>query len=253
MRSNVKSTSGETCYICSRKHKVMAWIALFGIFFCGVLTGVSLWGYKHAHTADSAIYEKSGIRKYVESRIKYTKRCQELEETLLRQIENDNYDKNFRIYNELVSKGCEENRQQFVELAAREKMRYNAVMDLSKINPCQEIENTLNREIHKDCEHYYDGLYKCHLSNAEVYSKLAESGCPENAGLYKSKALAELEIVDGLRGDNEFIDDDEVRTTVNTYKKLQMQNEARRYIKKAEKLINPGVDFIMELQRVIEE
>ena len=71
--------------------------------------------------------------------------------------------------------------------------------------------------------------------------------------MYKSKALAELEIVDGLRGDNEFIDDDEVRTTVNTYKKLQMQNEARRYIKKAEKLINPGVDFIMELQRVIEE
>ena len=32
-----------------------------------------------------------------------------------------------------------------------------------------------------------------------------------------------------------------------------MQNEAKKYIKKVEKLVNPGVDFIMELQRVIEE
>ena len=46
---------------------------------------------------------------------------------------------------------------------------------------------------------------------------------------------------------------EEMRYTVDTYKKLQMQNEAKKYLNKVEKLVNPGIDFIMELQRVIEE
>ena len=67
------------------------------------------------------------------------------------------------------------------------------------------------------------------------------------------KALNEIQIAEGVRVRDGELSESEVKNTVNTYKKLQMQNEARKYIQKAEKLINPGVDFIMELQRVIEE
>ena len=91
------------------------------------------------------------------------------------------------------------------------------------------------------------------MNNAEVYSKLAEDGCPENIERYRKNALDELQIADGVRINASDINPREVRSTINTYKKLQMQNEARRYLNKVEKMLDPGIDFIMELQKVIEE
>ena len=40
---------------------------------------------------------------------------------------------------------------------------------------------------------------------------------------------------------------------VETYKRLQMQKEAERMIEKAKKLTNPAIDFIIQLEKIIEE
>ena len=121
----------------------------------------------------------------------------------------------------------------------------NRLVDTNK--PCQVIETTLLQYVNS-CD-----APDCHLNNAEIYSKIVEDGCVENRNKYGQMALDELQIADGVRIDETNVNENEIRATVNTYKKLQMQNEAKKYLNKVEKLVNPGIDFIMELQRVIEE
>ena len=251
MKTNVKSSSGQSCYICSRKQKIFAWIALIGIFLCGMMTGVSMWGYKHAHTADSGVYSVKMLP------------CEMREKALLANLSQDiddtwpdaaNFHKrNADIYDNLVRAGCDENKEKYKELRDAEFSVYDVLRHNGEYlravqgQPCQVIESTLLGYIN-DCPES-----NCHLHNAEIYSKLVEDGCPENQQKYAKKALDELQIAEGVRVEENDVNKNEMRSTVNTYKKLQMQNEAKNYIKKVEKLVDPGVDFIMELQRVIEE
>ncbi|MBO4746246.1 MAG: hypothetical protein J5613_04235 [Alphaproteobacteria bacterium] len=261
MKNNVKNTSCETCYICSRKHKVLAWFALVGIFLCGMLTGVSLWGYKHARTANPAA-EKTLFKRP----------CQVKEEALMNKMprggwsdESEKHLAAVSVYKKLAENGCSENKDYFEKMVIAETEIARAIKDIDRnedanngndfveyneagVEPCEVIERTLQRRIDYGCD-----MAECHSYNAEIYAKMAEDGCVKNKELNTQKALNELQIADGVRVNDRELSENDVRTTVNTYKKLQMQNEARRYIKKAEKLINPGVDFIMELQRVIEE
>lgn len=256
MKDNTK-----TCFLCSRKHKIIAWAALIGIFICGMMVGVSLWGYKHAHTADS---KQNGLVEYVKQAVEPKEKltpCEMREKALMANLVNDiddsRYDAadshkwNASVYEKLVIGGCPENREKNKELAQAE-MSVFYVLNRDEVNtgePCKVIESTLMREIITDCGNNTE----CHLNNAEIYSKMVEDGCKENQGKYGRKALDELQIADGVRIHDSDVRQDEIRAKVNTYKKLQMQNEARKYINKVEKLVNPGVDFIMELQRVIEE
>ena len=45
----------------------------------------------------------------------------------------------------------------------------------------------------------------------------------------------------------------QAKEIVETYKRLQMQAEAERMIEKAKKLTNPEIDFIIQLEKIIEE
>ena len=40
---------------------------------------------------------------------------------------------------------------------------------------------------------------------------------------------------------------------VETYKRLHMQQEAAKMLDKAKKLTNPAIDFIIQLEKIIEE
>ena len=91
-----------------------------------------------------------------------------------------------------------------------------------------------------------------HIDNAKIYANLSERGCPENSGKYKEMAKQELEIARALTDDN-LDDEEESIEIVETYKRLQMQAEAERMIEKAKKLTNPAIDFIIQLEKIIEE
>jgi len=91
-----------------------------------------------------------------------------------------------------------------------------------------------------------------HIENAKIYANLSERGCPENSENYKELARQELEIARALNDDS--IDDKQETTEiVETYKRIQMQAEAERMIEKAKKLTNPAIDFIIQLERIINE
>ncbi|MGN0916628.1 MAG: hypothetical protein ACI4NZ_00230, partial [Candidatus Enterousia sp.] len=76
-------------------------------------------------------------------------------------------------------------------------------------------------------------------------------GCPENSEKYKNLALRQIDVVSAVSDEQELIENKE--TIVDTYEKLQMQEAARNFLNKMDKLINPATDFIFELERVINE
>lgn len=269
---DVKNTNCENCYICSRKQKFWAWVLLFGIFGCGVMTGLYPLGHKVACTADSGV--KAEVKEVKEQIVEEIadpepqEPCQINEKVLKSRLVKSIDDKspsaiglhqmNLLIYKRLMDTGCWENRGYFSDMAANESIYLNALTGFDKTNnesmerPCREIENALNRRIIYNCDNY-QYVSECHLNNAEVYSKMAEDGCEENIEQYRQNALDELQIADGVRINASDVNPREVRSTINTYKKLRMKNEARRYLDKVEKMLDPGIDFILELQKVIEE
>jgi len=93
---------------------------------------------------------------------------------------------------------------------------------------------------------------EAHIENAKIYANLSERGCPENSEKYKELARQELAIARALNDDN-INDEYETTEIVETYKRLKMQAEAERMIEKAKKLTNPAIDFIIQLEKIIEE
>jgi len=94
---------------------------------------------------------------------------------------------------------------------------------------------------------------QAHVDNAQIYANLSERGCPENSEKYKELAKQELEIARALTDDNISENKREATEMVETYKRLQMQAEAAKMIEKAKKLTNPAIDFIIQLEKIIEE
>jgi len=236
----------------SKKQQVLSWLALCGIFVCGVMAGAFIWESKTRYTAES------DVQKNLVS-------CEMREKALLANLYTNIDDSNFMmaadahkhnadIYDKLIKWGCQEHVAKYKDSREAEFQTFDVLRRIDDEGgddkrPCSVIERTLLNNIIDSC----GDSSKCHLQNAAVYSKIVEDGCAEYQQKYVQKALDELQIAEGVRVDDADVNGSEMRTTVNTYKKLQMQNEARKYIKKMEKLVNPGVDFIMELQRVIEE
>lgn len=250
MRENKKIVN-EKVYTYSRRQRILAWVALIGIFICGMMAGAFIWQAKTVYTPDSAVQtELSG--------------CQMRENALLAQLNYNINDADLRwattahrhnadIYDRLAKWSCDENTDKYKEMRDAEFATFEVLRKIFDENivddsPCAVIERNLLSNI-QNC----GDSPNCHLENAEIYSKMAEDGCTENRQKYAQKALDELKIADGVRVNDANIDTSEIRSTINTYKKLQMQNEAKKYLNKVEKMVNPGIDFILELQRIIEE
>ena len=238
-------------YTYSRRQKIFAWVALVGIFVCGMMAGAFMWEKKSAHTPDSGVSNTEKMIRFVE---RNTMPCLDKEAELQKTLTENNHFQNVRVYEKLSQIGCEMNREKYENFAKSERelaeaLNYvyypNEIPQDENERPCEVIERSLLYKL-GSCD-------DCHLDNAEIYSKIAEDGCAENTQKYTQKALDELQIAEGVRMNDTDIDNGEIRATVNTYKKLQMQNEAKKYINKVEKLVNPGIDFILELQRIIEE
>ena len=83
---------------------------------------------------------------------------------------------------------------------------------------------------------------------------MSERGCPgSSVSKYQELAKQELEIARALKDDDIEHNPQESVEIVETYKRLQMQAEAERMLEKAKKLTNPAIDFIIQLEKIIEE
>ncbi len=190
--------------------------------------------------------------------------CAAIEELLKAQLADENslyapeHRNNFEVYTKLAEKGCEKNKEKYLKLAQRENDIAKAlataepepmpIEDFSEQPTCEQIESLLSRRLGSWDLDRSDRR----IERAKIYANLSERGCPENSEKYKALAAQELEIARALY-DDDLNDRNESIEIVETYKRLQMQQEAARMIEKAKKLTNPAIDFIIELEKIIEE
>ena len=111
---------------------------------------------------------------------------------------------------------------------------------------CAEVERLMLQHLPNATEESDD-----RIDRAKIYAKLSERGCPENAEMYIELARAELDIARAIE-DDEF-DHEETIDVVETYKRIHMQAAAEEIFEKAKKLTNPAIDFILQVEKIINE
>ncbi|MBE6461703.1 MAG: hypothetical protein E7006_02560 [Alphaproteobacteria bacterium] len=111
---------------------------------------------------------------------------------------------------------------------------------------CVQIEELLAERLPEP-----DGQGELRIIRAKIFAQMSERGCPENSEKYVALAKQELEIARALE-DDEF-DQYETIEVVETYKRLDMQAAAEEILETAKKLTNPAIDFILEVEKIINE
>ena len=187
--------------------------------------------------------------------------CAAVEELLKQNLSPENslndyeHDENARIYEKLAAKGCSENKDKFAKLAMREREIARALnpeyQEKTETKTCAEIEFVLTESL-RCAGQYHCGIADDHINDAKIYANLSERGCPENKSKFEQLAKRELEIARAINDDNLEYERESIEI-VETYKRLQMQQEAEKMLEKAKKLTNPAIDFIIQLEKIIEE
>jgi len=178
--------------------------------------------------------------------------CKVVEEILLGNvlpdgmISYDDPEHNVNIYSRLVQEGCQENRAKYEALVQRERQIIDSLRRDNTRN-CLKIEDLLRSRIYNQ----YSPNAADHVEFAKIYANLSERGCPENSQKYVDLAKQELDIARALQDDN--MSNDETIEVVETYKRIRMQKEAQEFLDKAKKIANPAIDFIIELEKIINE
>ena len=89
------------------------------------------------------------------------------------------------------------------------------------------------------------------IDRAKIYANLSERGCPENSAKYVEMAKQELAVARALEDDK--FDEFETVEVVETYKRLNMQAAAEEIFETAKKLTDPAIDFIIQVEKIINE
>lgn len=113
---------------------------------------------------------------------------------------------------------------------------------------CVVIEEVLNKQI---ASFGKDMTSNDYMNRAQVYANLSKRGCPENSENYKKLALLDIDVARAIQDD--YLADYEAIKAVNIYKKLEMKNEAEKVFNTLKKMTDPTIDFIMEIEKIINE
>ena len=207
-----------------KKYRTYGIVGLVGVFLMGALVGFILNG---SDRINHSIMTKD--------------QCEFLSVKMQRAIENNRYEEIGQL-NKIYSENCLD--RDFNESKPQPRIEEQQ----SPQTTCEKIERLLQDRLYP----VNDPDADVHIGNARVYASLSERGCPENSEKYKELAKQELEIARALNDDN-VSNEYETTAIVETYKRLQMQAEAERMIEKAKKLNNPAIDFIIQLEKIINE
>jgi len=223
-KTNVKTLKSETKKIEQKQNRVYGIIGMVILFFIGVIFGYIINGSDHVNHSIMSQAE-----------------CENLVVHIKHLIQTNDFDQ-LRLANEMYSENCLD--RDFEHPKPQPKVEEKKSPDTT----CVKIEKILsNRLFRADSPDAND-----HIDNAKIYANLSERGCPENSEMYKELAAGELEIARALN-DDDLQDEYKSIEIVETYKRLKMQAEAERMIEKAKRLTNPAIDFIIQLEKIIEE
>ena len=233
----------------STSQRVWGALALAGLFVCGLMVG---WGLNQEHTNKVAQPQvATNPTSVVESQP--TETCAIIEDLLLRRLapvdsqDVRDHEYNITVYEKLVMNGCSKNQQKYHNAIVRERDIAAALQasDNSR-QTCEQIETLLLGQLPTA-----DGNSWARIDRAKIYANLSERGCAENSAKYVEMAKQELEIARALE-DDEF-DNQETIKVVETYKRLNMQAAAEEIFETAKKLTNPAIDFVLEVEKIINE
>lgn len=111
---------------------------------------------------------------------------------------------------------------------------------------CAEVERLLARRLPNVSDNVDE-----RIERAKVFASMAERGCDENSARYVELAKQELDIARAIEDDK--FSHDETIEVVETYKRLHMQAAAEEIFEKAKKLADPAIDFIIQVEKIINE
>ncbi len=210
----------------SNKNRVYGIIGMVALFLTGVVFGYIINGSEHVNRSTMS-----------------QSQCREIATRIIDAAYNNN-SALIEQLNKVYSENCLNREFEQPKPQSQQKMQDKKLPDTT----CGKIEMLLTNRL------YHDGNpdAEAHIDNAKIYANLSERGCPENSKKYKDLAAQELDIARALN-DDDLEDVDDTIEIVETYKRLQMQKEAERMIEKAKKLTSPAIDFIIELEKIIEE
>ena len=251
MRNNVKynlKSETRTVACCSRRQKVWGVVALLGLFACGWMVGASVNKWRADMNKDASVTVAAEVSAPVASNNNAPRECELIEDYINHELElSTDADEYAQLYELLIEYSCPEKVSLY-------RARYNVhgiknsknvASQSGEKRLCERVENELLRWVTGDTSAF------AHEANAKTYANLAERGCPENKTKYTELARQELELMRALTDDN--MDQDMAMDAARTYKRLQMQAAAEDVLDKVKKLTNPAIDFIMEMERIINE
>lgn len=179
--------------------------------------------------------------------------CQIIEEMLLEQLGPEDapyvevHEQNMAVYEKLVMNGCSENQMKYHKKIQREQEILKALGEtVSAKATCEQIQELLMQQLPGPSSNVDSRIMR-----AKIYANLSERGCAQNSEKYVELAKQELEIARALE-DDEF-DKGEAIEVVETYKRLNMQAAAQEILDTAKKLTDPAIDFILELEKIINQ
>ena len=122
--------------------------------------------------------------------------------------------------------------------------------DLAKVTGpediCAEVERLLARHLPAATDDVED-----RIERAKIYASMAERGCEGNSETYVELAAQELDIARAI--DDDSFNRQETIDIVETYKRLNMHAAAQEIFDKAKKLTEPAIDFIIQVEKIINE
>ena len=232
----------------SKKQLIIGWLALAGLFVCGVMVGIGIGARPEKAAEPEQVMNPAPV---VDAQTKKT--CAIIEELLIERLmpmDSQNvheHEYNIGVYEKLVMNGCSENQMKYHKAAQQEREIVAALkMSDNSQQTCEQIETLLLKRLpNADSDSW------ARIDRAKIYANLSERGCAENSTKYVELAKQELEIARALE-DDEF-DNNETIEVVETYKRLNMQAAAEEIFETAKKLTNPAIDFILEVEKIINE
>ena len=232
----------------ARKEKIFGWMAFIALFVCGLMVGM---GINRRPTSVAVVEQAANPAPIEDAQTKET--CVIIEELLLERLnpmdsqDVRDHEYNINVYEKLVMNGCSQNQQKYHNAAAREREIVAALQhSYAGQQTCEQIETLLLEQMPSA-----NGDSWARIDRAKIYANLSERGCAENNQKYVELAKQELEIARALE-DDEF-DNQETIEVVETYKRLNMQAAAEEIFETAKKLTNPAIDFILEVEKIINE
>jgi len=197
-----------------------------------------------------ALFLVGGMLGYIANGVIHTNKsvmteqqCITLSKKITTAVQWGRYDELERL-NKIFSENC--NDRNFDEPEEEQEEKPEKLPDLT----CAAVETLLLKRLNDFDE---DTTFsEPHIERAKIYANLSERGCAKNTNVYKDLAKKEIDIARALNDDN-IENRGEATEIVETYKRLQMQAEAEKMLEKAKKLTNPAIDFIIQLEKIIEE